>query len=163
MLNDPVVFKEWPHYEDLTAKHQPETATKTERQIPDAVCLEECQKQLRSLYETSSKVKIIPWDKNFAVDIDEIYTDLSWVKDHRRPSGVTQKKLRHMWQMEKGDCVSDGRASGSNDWRSCGATSGRNFKGANMLIKWTTTLKKNHLPCLLTTMRKGPVKITLMQ
>ena len=61
----------------------------------DAVCLEECQKQLRSLYETSSKVKIIPWDQNSAVDIDEIYTDLSWVKDHRTPSGVTQEKLNH--------------------------------------------------------------------
>ena len=61
----------------------------------DAVCLEECQKQLRSLYETSSKVKIIPWDQNSAVDIDEIYTDLSWVKDHRTPRGVTQAKLNH--------------------------------------------------------------------
>ena len=63
--------------------------------LTDAVCLEECQKQLRSLYETSSKVKIIPWDQNSAIDIDEIYTDLSWVKDHRRPSGVTQEKLNH--------------------------------------------------------------------
>ena len=63
--------------------------------LTDAVCLEECQKQLRSLYETSSKVKIIPWDQNSAVDIDEIYTDLSWVKDHRTPSGVTQKELNH--------------------------------------------------------------------
>ena len=33
-------------------------------------------------------------------------------------------------------------------------------KGANKLIKWTTTVKRNHLPCQLTTMRKGPVKIT---
>ena len=61
--------------------------------LTDAVCLEECQKQLRSLYETSSKVKIIPWDQNSAVDIDEIYTDLSWVKDHRTPSGVKHEKL----------------------------------------------------------------------
>ena len=63
--------------------------------LTDAVCLEECQKQLRSLYETSSKVKIIPWDQNSAVDIDEIYTDLSWVKDHRTPRGVTQVNLNH--------------------------------------------------------------------
>ena len=63
--------------------------------LTDAVCLEECQKQLRSLYETSSKVKIIPWDQNSAVDIDEIYTDLSWVKDDRTLSGVTQVKLNH--------------------------------------------------------------------
>ena len=63
--------------------------------LTDPVCLEECQKQLRSLYKTSSKVKIIPWNQNFAVDIDEIYTDLSWVKDRRTPSGVTQKELNH--------------------------------------------------------------------
>ena len=63
--------------------------------LTDAVFLEECQKQLQSLYETSSKVKIIPRDKNSAVDIDMIYTDLSWVKDHRTPSGVIQEDLDH--------------------------------------------------------------------
>ena len=37
-------------------------------------------------------------------------------------------------------------------------------KGANKLIKWTTTVKSwNHLPCQLTTMRKGRVKITILQ
>ena len=61
----------------------------------DAVCLKECQKQLRSLYETSGKVNIIPWDQNSAVDIDDIYTDMSWVKDHRTPKGLTQEKLNH--------------------------------------------------------------------
>ena len=63
--------------------------------LTDAVCLEECQKQLRSLYETSSKVKIIPWDQNSAVDIDKIYTDLSWVMDDRTPRGVIQENLDH--------------------------------------------------------------------
>ena len=63
--------------------------------LTDAVCLKECQEQLRSLYKTSSKVKITPWNQNSAVDIDEIYTDLSWVKDRRTPSGVAQKKLNH--------------------------------------------------------------------
>ena len=63
--------------------------------IIDSVCLEECQKQLRSLYETSSKVKIIPWDQNSAVDIDKIYTDLSWIMDDRTPRGVTQENLDH--------------------------------------------------------------------
>ena len=63
--------------------------------LTDSVCLEECQKQLRSLYETSSKVKIIPWDQNSAVDIDKIYTDLSWIMDDRTPRGVTQENLDH--------------------------------------------------------------------
>ena len=61
----------------------------------DAVCLEEYQKQLRSLYETCSKVKIIPWDQNSAVHIDKIYTDLSWVMDDRTPRGVIQENLVH--------------------------------------------------------------------
>ena len=63
--------------------------------LTDAVCLEECQKQLRSLYETQSKVNIIPWDPDSAVDIDEIYTDLSWFKDRKTARGVKQEKLNH--------------------------------------------------------------------
>ena len=63
--------------------------------ITDSVCLEECQKQLRSLYETSSKVRIIPWDQNSAVHIDKIYTDLSWIMDDRTPRGVIQENLNH--------------------------------------------------------------------
>ena len=35
----------------------------------------------------------MPWDPDYAVDIDEIYTDLSWVKDHKTARGVTQEKL----------------------------------------------------------------------
>ena len=62
--------------------------------LTDSVCLEEYQRQLRSLYE-GSKVKIIPWDQNSAVHIDRIYTDLSWVEDHRTLGGVIQEKLNH--------------------------------------------------------------------
>ena len=45
------------------------------------------------IYSTKNKVRIIPWDQSSAVDIDEIYTQLTWLKDHRKPSGVTQTKL----------------------------------------------------------------------
>ena len=45
------------------------------------------------VYKAKSKVRIIPWDQSSAVDIDEIYTQLTWLKDHRKPSGVTQNKL----------------------------------------------------------------------
>ena len=45
------------------------------------------------VYKAKSKVRIIPWDQSSAVDIDEMYTQLTWLKDHRRPSGVTQNKL----------------------------------------------------------------------
>ena len=56
--------------------------------------LEECQKQLRTIYNAMSKVKIVPWDQSSAVHIDEIYTQLSWLMDDRKPSGVTQERLR---------------------------------------------------------------------
>ena len=45
------------------------------------------------IYNAKNKVRIIPWDQSSAVDIDEIYTQLTWLKDHRKPSGVTQNKL----------------------------------------------------------------------
>ena len=40
----------------------------------------------------------------------------------------TGQRVAAMRQIEKGNCLSDGRASGRNDWQSCGATSGCNFK-----------------------------------
>ena len=61
----------------------------------DSLFLEDCQKQLRSIYETNSKVKIVPWDQSSAVHIDEIYTQLSWLMDEKKPSGLTQKELEH--------------------------------------------------------------------
>jgi len=63
--------------------------------LTDSVCLKECQKKLRSLYVTKNRVKIVPWEKSSAVDINKIYTDLSWVMDDRTPRGVTPKKLNH--------------------------------------------------------------------
>ncbi|CAH3192372.1 unnamed protein product, partial [Porites evermanni] len=88
MLSDPVVFKEWPHYEDVSANKDSST-------LPDSVCLKECQKKLRSLYETKNRVKIVPWEQTSAVDINKIYTDLSWVMDDRTPRGVAKEKLNH--------------------------------------------------------------------
>ena len=63
----------------------------------DSECLKECQKQLRSLYQTKNRVKIVPWNQINAVHIDENYTDLSWVMDHRTPKGVTKKELNHWY------------------------------------------------------------------
>ena len=55
--------------------------------LTDSLCLEECQKQLRSIYETNSTVKIVPWDQSSAVHIDKVYTQLSWLMDLKDPSG----------------------------------------------------------------------------
>ena len=50
-----------------------------------------------------SKVKIIPWDESSAIHIDEIYTTLSWVRDDRKASGVTQEELEDYTDIFKGD------------------------------------------------------------
>ena len=50
-----------------------------------------------------SKVKIIPWDESSAIHIDDIYTTLSWVRDDRKLSGVTQEKLEDYTDIFKGD------------------------------------------------------------
>ena len=50
-----------------------------------------------------SQVKIIPWDQNSSIHIDEIYTKLSWVRDDRKPSGVTQEGLEDYTDIFKGD------------------------------------------------------------
>ena len=65
--------------------------------------VEKCQKKLKSYYDTSSEVKIVPWDDSSSVPIDEVYTPLNWVRDHRKPGGVTQKELRDYTDMFKGE------------------------------------------------------------
>ena len=64
--------------------------------------VEKCQEQLKSYYNTFSKVKIIPWDDSSSIEINEIYTPLNWVRDHRKPSGVTQEELEDYTDMFKG-------------------------------------------------------------
>ena len=47
-------------------------------------------------------MKNVPWDESATIQIDEIYTPLSWVRDHRKPSRVTQKELKDYTDMFKG-------------------------------------------------------------
>ncbi|XP_078368871.1 uncharacterized protein LOC144652677 [Oculina patagonica] len=77
--------------------------TKFPMKIKKEPFVEECQKQLQSHYNTFSKVKIVPWEQSSAVHIDEIYTQLSWVRDDRKPSGVTQEELEDYTDICKGD------------------------------------------------------------
>ncbi|KAL9978638.1 hypothetical protein ACROYT_G016178 [Oculina patagonica] len=77
--------------------------TKFPMKIKKEPFVEQCQKQLQSHYNTFSKVKIVPWEQSSAVHIDEIYTQLSWVRDDRKPSGVTQEELEDYTDIFKGD------------------------------------------------------------
>ena len=65
--------------------------------------VEKCQEQLQSYYDTFSKVKVVPRDDSSSVEIDEIYTPLSWVRDDRKPTGVTQEELEDYTDMFKDD------------------------------------------------------------
>ena len=64
--------------------------------------VEKCQEKLKSYYDTFSKVKIVLWDESSSIEIDKIYTPLSWVRDDRRPSGVTQEELEDYTDMFMG-------------------------------------------------------------
>ena len=47
-------------------------------------------------------MKITPWDPDNTVDIDEIYIQLSVLKDDRKPHGTTKEKLQDYTEMFKG-------------------------------------------------------------
>ncbi|XP_022809479.1 uncharacterized protein LOC111346462, partial [Stylophora pistillata] len=65
--------------------------------------VKKCQEQLKSYYDTFSKVKTVPWDDSRSVDIEQIYTPLYWVRDERTPSRVRQEKLGDYTNMFKGN------------------------------------------------------------
>ena len=64
--------------------------------------VEKCREKLKSYYDTFSKVKIVPWDESSSIEINGIYTPLNWMRDHRKPSGVTQEELEDYTDMFKG-------------------------------------------------------------
>ena len=64
--------------------------------------VDKCRENLKSYYDTFSKVKIVPWDESSSIEINGIYTPLNWMRDHRKPSGVTQEELEDYTDMLKG-------------------------------------------------------------
>ena len=64
--------------------------------------VDKCREKLKSYYDTFSKVKIVPWDESSSIEINEIYIPLNWMRDHRKPSGVTQEELEDYTDMFKG-------------------------------------------------------------
>ena len=63
----------------------------------------ECQTQLRAHYNTNMcQVRITPWDRDNTVGIDKIYTNLSWLRDERTPSGTIKKELDDYTEIFKG-------------------------------------------------------------
>ena len=57
--------------------------------------LEWSQNQLCSFYNsTMSQVMITPWDSDNTMDLDEVYVQLSLLRDDRKLDGTTKKKLK---------------------------------------------------------------------
>ena len=49
-----------------------------------------------------SQVKITPWNPNDTVHIEEVYTNLSWLRDGKTPRGKTQTKLKDYSELFNG-------------------------------------------------------------
>ena len=66
--------------------------------------LEWCQNQLRTFYtDTMCQVKITPWDPDNTVHINDIYIQVTFLQDHRKPDGTTKKKLGDSSEVFEGD------------------------------------------------------------
>ena len=66
--------------------------------------LEWCQTQLTTFYtDTMCQVKKTPWDPDDTVHINDIYIQLTFLQDHRKPHGTTQKRLGDSSEVFEGD------------------------------------------------------------
>ncbi|CAH3175286.1 unnamed protein product, partial [Porites lobata] len=57
--------------------------------------LKSCRSKLEEHYQKTATVPTSVWCKKSVVDIRQIYTRLSWVKDEQTPAGTTQSELKH--------------------------------------------------------------------
>ena len=54
-----------------------------------------CQRKLAEHYQKTAKVPTTAWSSLLQVDLEQIYTRLSWVKQEQTPAGSSQKELNH--------------------------------------------------------------------
>ena len=54
-----------------------------------------CQRRLAEHYQKTAKVPTTAWSSLLKVDLEQIYTRLSWVKQEQTTAGRSQKKLTH--------------------------------------------------------------------
>ena len=57
--------------------------------------LNSCRSKLEDHYQKTATVPTSVWSKKSVVDIHQIYTRLSWVKEKRTLAGTTQSELKH--------------------------------------------------------------------
>ena len=61
--------------------------------------LNSCRRKLEDHYQKTATVPTFPWSKKSVVDIHQIYTRLSWVKEEQTPTGTTQSELKHYTEL----------------------------------------------------------------
>ena len=54
-----------------------------------------CQRRLAEHYQKTAKVPTTVWTSKFQVDLEQIYTRLSWVKQEQTTAGSSRKELSH--------------------------------------------------------------------
>ncbi|KAL9979407.1 hypothetical protein ACROYT_G017068 [Oculina patagonica] len=82
ILSDPVVFEEWSHFSQDTSPAEP-------------FDVKTCRSRLAEHYKRTATVPTSVWSKKSPVDIHQIYTRLSWVKEEQTPAGSLQSELSH--------------------------------------------------------------------
>ncbi|XP_078366814.1 uncharacterized protein LOC144650899 isoform X4 [Oculina patagonica] len=58
-----------------------------------------CQRKLAEHYQRTAKVPTTVWSSVFQVDLDQIYTRLSWVKEEQTPAGSSEMELDHYTEL----------------------------------------------------------------
>ncbi|KAL9979409.1 hypothetical protein ACROYT_G017071 [Oculina patagonica] len=86
ILSDPVVFEEWSNYNQ-------------EASPVDSFDVKTCQRKLVEHYRKTAKVPTTVWSSAFQVDLDQIYTRLSWVKEEQTLAGTSKKELGHYTEL----------------------------------------------------------------
>ena len=63
--------------------------------------LKSCRSKLEDHYRKTATIPTSVWSKKSVVDIHQIYTRLSWVKEEQTPAGTTQTELKHYCDLFK--------------------------------------------------------------
>ena len=71
------------------------SVTDSEASAEDIFDVKFCRSKLAEHYKKTATVPTSVWSKNCLVDIHQIYTRLSWVKEEQTPAGSSRSELKH--------------------------------------------------------------------
>ncbi|XP_068733953.1 NLR family CARD domain-containing protein 4-like isoform X4 [Montipora capricornis] len=95
MLNDPVVFQEWPHCNQEMLKTQGLHTQDKLKEIQESFSEDICRAKLQEHYKKTSKVRTSSWSRLSLVDIDQIYTRLRVIQRETTLAGSKQSEMVH--------------------------------------------------------------------